>query len=116
MVAAKFDLVADRIIEQGSYWSITLAYPGNITGSFLKGEIKQNLTDKALTTFDFNLTYDSEIDKTLIRISLGSGKTAKLPIPTPDKLLLYDIKLQLLNKEPIRLLQGKADVSPAVTT
>lgn len=116
MAAAVLDLVGDKIIEQGSFWSIVVTYPGNITGAYFKGEIKKNYGDKAITNFNYNLAYREEDNKTLITFFLNSGQTTKLPIPEDDVLLLYDIKMTLPSKEPIRLIQGRADVSPAVTT
>lgn len=117
MTAATFDLKDDAIIEQGSYWSLTIRYPGNLAGASLKGQIRRDYNGQALQSFRFTpFTYDEDEDKSTALMFLNAGQTQLLPMPaTNSGFWRYDVKLYRPGQDPIRLIQGKVFVSPGIT-
>lgn len=124
MTAANYDLNGDSIIEQGSYWSLTIRHPGNLSGASLRGEIRKDFRSQKLQSFRFSpFTYEAETDKSIATMFLNSGQTQLLPIPDPIEVeglitpghWLYDVKLIRPGQDPIRLLQGRVYVSPGIT-
>ena len=117
MVAATFDLNNDRIIEQGSYWEMTIKYPGNVTGAFLRGQIRKDYGGDLLAEFRFEQpTYNEESDQTSFPVLLNAPLTKKIPLPEGESpFWRYDLYITLPGKEPKRLLQGKVFISPAVS-
>lgn len=117
MPAAVLDLDGDLIIEQGSYWSMTLLYPGNVTGSYLRGDIRKNFGGELLARFQFGTgVHSAETNQTSFLCYLNSGTTKKLPIPVGEApYWRYDILFQPPSKEQTRLIQGKVFISPGVT-
>lgn len=117
MTAATFDLNGDSIIEQGSYWSLTIRHPGNLAGASLKGQIRRDYKSESLQSFRFTpFTYDADTDKSMALMFLNSGQTQLLPMPTTSAgFWRYDVKLYRPSQDPIRLIQGKVYVSPGIT-
>lgn len=116
MVAAVLDLEGDRIIEEGSYWSLVIRHPGNLADSFIKGEIKRAYNGERLTQFKFlPIAYDDVSDKSTITLYLTSNDTKKLTVPA--EYWVYDVLLFTPGaiESPVRLLQGKVFVSQGVT-
>lgn len=116
MVAAQLNLDGNRIIEEGSFWQLEILYPGNIQGSYIKGDIKRSHDGDRLATFrQLPIEFDAETGKSSIAIYLTAQDTKRIPIP-PDS-WVYDVLLftQGAIDSPVRLLQGLVKVSPGVT-
>jgi hypothetical protein len=115
MVAQNLDLTGDLIIEQGSYWAIVLQLVGDLTGTTLRGQIKDGYGGKLLADFRYGeFTYDEETNKTQIPVFLNAAQTLQMPVPEAS-LWVYDIKLMMPGKDSLRLVQGRVDVSRGVT-
>lgn len=116
MPAATVDLDGDRIIEQGSYWSLEILYPGNVMGAYLRGQIRKGYGGEAIAELQLlQPDYDEDADKTRFTLFLRAGTTAKMPLPLNGEFWRYDVLLYLPNEDPRRLLQGKVFVSPGIT-
>lgn len=117
MPAAILDLVGEQIIEQGSFWKLTLRYPGNVEGGRLRGQIRKGFADELLATFQFIAgIYDAELNKTAYEIFLRAQSTESIPVPPAGQFWLYDVLFIAPGQtDPIRILQGKVAVSPGIT-
>lgn len=116
MVAAALDLTGDRIIEEGSFWSLVVKHPGNLSESYLKGHIKRAYNGEKLAEFKFlPVAYDAVTSQSTITIYLSANDTKRLPVP-PDH-WVYDVLLFTPGavQSPVRMLQGKVFVSEGVT-
>lgn len=114
MTAATLDLTGDSIIEQGSYWSLMIKYPGNVETAQIRGQIKENFGGKILASFHFQEPFfDEDINKTVFLGYLFAAETRKIPVPAQHH--VYDWLMYLENQDPFRLLRGNVFVSPGVT-
>lgn len=116
MVAAALDLNGDRIIEEGSFWSLEIRHPGDLTGAFIKGEIKRGYNLEKLGSFRFlPIEYDAVTNKSIITLYLTATDTKRLTVPT--EYWVYDVLLVVPGsvESPVRMLQGKVFVSEGVT-
>lgn len=116
MVAAALDLAGDRIIEENSFWSLVIRYPGNIAESFLKGQIKRAYNGEKLGEFRFlPVEYDAISSQSIITMYLTANDTKRIPVP--DDYWLYDVLLFTPGAvdSPVRMLQGKVYMSQGVT-
>lgn len=116
MPAAVLDLVGDNIIEANSFWSIDVLYPGNMTSSRGRGQIRKTYGGELIGTFRVeNPVYDSNTNQTRFRFSLRSTETEKLPIPGEEEFWVYDIMIGLPSGDFRRVLKGKVSIDPGVT-
>lgn len=116
MVAAALDLVGDRIIEESSFWSLVVKHPGNLSESFLKGQIKRAYNGEKLLDFKFlPIAYDAGLNQSTITIFLSANDTKRLKVPEDH--WVYDVLLFTPGavQSPVRMLQGKVYVSEGVT-
>lgn len=116
MVAAALDLSGDRIIEEGSFWSLEVRHPGNLSESFVKGEIKRQYNGERLGTFKtLPIAYDQGSNRSTITIYLTANDTKRIPVP--ESHWVYDVLLftQGVIDSPVRLIQGRVYVSEGVT-
>ncbi|MBE9179108.1 hypothetical protein IQ268_11100 [Oculatella sp. LEGE 06141] len=114
MPAATFHLRNESLVEQGSFWSVKLRYPGNVVGARLKGQIKKRIGGDLVGEFKFTTVGFLEgANQTEFLMSLGAAVTQKIPMP--ETFHVYDVKITLTGKEPVRLIQGQVEVSPGVT-
>lgn len=117
MPSATLNLIGEQIIEQGSYWELTLRYPGNVEGGRLKGQIRKDFKEELLATFRFNTgTYEADQNKTAFKMYLRAQESEEIPVPPQGVFWLYDVLFIPPEKnDPIRILQGYVNVSPGVT-
>jgi hypothetical protein len=116
MPAATLDLSGSTIIEQNSFWSIELFHPGDITGTSLKGQIKEDYGGKMLAEIQMRpAEFIIPIQKTKFFLFIQPGTTAQIPVPPAGKNWVYDVLILRPGASPRRLLQGKVFVSPGVT-
>lgn len=117
MPAATLDLVGEQIIEQGSFWKLTLRYPGNVEGGRIRGQIRKDFAGELLASFQFaGGVYNAEQDKTAYELFLRAQSTESIPVPPVGQFWLYDVLFIAPGQtDPIRILQGKVAVSPGIT-
>ncbi|MBE9182874.1 hypothetical protein IQ268_30525 [Oculatella sp. LEGE 06141] len=114
MPAAIFDLTDERIVEQGSYWALTIHYPGNVATASIRGQIKTTYGGSTLASFSLETPkFEEETNRTKFVIYLSAAQTTKLTPPVDH--YVYDLRMLIPSKDPIRLMQGKVKVSPGVT-
>lgn len=116
MPAAVLDLIDGRQIEANSYWSMEVFYPGNMSRSRLKGQIRKSLGGDLIGNFKFeNPVYDEPSDRTRFHVFFRSNETEKFPIPETEEFWVYDLLILLPNGDYQRILKGRVDVDPGVT-
>lgn len=116
MPAAILDLNGVYIIEQGSSWSLEILLDGDVTGAFIRGQIKQDYGEESIAEFRLNVpVFDDDNNQTRFRLFLNAGVTAQMPLPPANGFWIYDLLLYVPEQEPRRLLRGKVFVSPGVT-
>lgn len=123
MSAAKYDIT----IEQGALFERLLTIndengsPLNLTGYVFEGDICLSVATKTkpIATFEFEIT-DAAAGKVRMFISAEVSRAFKLADKTEgtrvNAIYLYDVKYGPTGGERFRLLQGKCEVSPEVTT
>ncbi len=116
MTAAVLNLTGNFIIEQGSYWELTLSYPGNQINAYLRGQIRKGYNGVVLAEFRYDAPdFNEEEDYTTFKLFLNATQTLKLPIPEEGEEWRYDVLFFDGVNDPIRLLQGSVDLSLGVT-
>ena len=118
--------IYDIYIERGSDWELILTYKDsngnaiNLTGCSVEAELKEtaDLTSAVLLPISASITDASGGEITL---SLTKAQTATLtyavgPNYRYKKEYAYDVLLNLTTGKTVRILNGKANVSPGVTS
>jgi len=114
MTAANYDLNGQAIIEQGAGWSLTLKYPGNVQTGYFRGQIKTDFGGQLIADFRNDPpSYSETNQETTVRFYLNASQTKLMPLP--EDFYRYDIIMFPPDHDPIRLMQGKAYVSPGIT-
>lgn len=128
----QLDLKGELAIRQGIPYSMTIRYPGNITGATIRGQIRKGMGGALLSNWTIGaLSYDAVSDRTIIPASLSSAQTQGYPYPLNDPLLgkheadqglpvpprgtfwVYGLEGDLAGAR-FRVLQGKVEVDPEV--
>lgn len=115
--------VYDISIEQGASFSMVVTYeqssggPVNLSGYSGRGQIRAAATATAvLAVFDVTVTDAANGEVT---ISLAPEDSSAIPVKgknySEKAEYVYDIELYTAGGEVIRLLNGKASISPEVT-
>ncbi|WOB42973.1 hypothetical protein HNI00_07255 [Thermoleptolyngbya oregonensis NK1-22] len=116
MTAPIYDLNNEAIIEQNSFWELMLFYPGNVSTSSFRGQIRRDFGGEVFANFRFEVRpYDEDANKTPVRVFLSSAETTRIPIPESSQFWRYDIVMLVQGGDRRRVLQGKVYVSPGVT-
>ena len=118
--------IYDIYIERGSDWELILKYKDsngnalNLTGATVEAELKEtaDLTSAVLLPITASITNASGGEITL---SLTKAQTTTLvhavgPSYRYKKEYAYDVLLRLITGKTVRILNGKASVSPGVTS
>jgi len=119
-MASKFDLTGEYCIDQGAKYSITLSEtdddgnPIDFTLWDFRGELKVSAQDSvAVAEFTFTKTSATEVDciltsdETKAITCIGTNYSEKT-------VLYYDIERYILD-DVVRMINGKAEVSPNIT-
>lgn len=116
MVAARLDLTGDRIIEEGSFWGLTVQHPGDLTGVTAKGVIKASYDGPQIVAFKtIPIVFNEAMNKSEIFIYLTAQDTRRIK-PTESH-YVYDVLLVNPGAldSPSRMLQGIVHISQGVT-
>lgn len=110
--------IYDMTIEQGATFALNLTLqdangdPFDLTGYTGRGQLRTRYSDVSpLVNFTVTVPQHNTLpSEGKLSIGLTAAQTAALP----PRALVYDIEL-VKNAEVIRILQGRADISPEVT-
>jgi hypothetical protein len=132
MAQTQLDLKGSYAIRQGMPYTLTIRYPGNITGAIVRGQIRKGIGGALLANWAIGaLTYDAVSNYTTMTASLTTAQTQGYPFPLDDPIVaahrtdqglpmpprgtfwVYGIEGEL-NTNRFRILQGKVEVDPEV--
>ena len=116
-MAQQFDLTGNNAIDQGSVFSFSILYPGNVAANTFKSQIRKTFKGDLIADFTIAATYNSGTNKTTILLSLDSNQTANLPATRGINYWVYDVEMTPIATPlgTIRLVQGDVEITAEVT-
>jgi hypothetical protein len=88
MAQTQLDLKGNYAIRQGMPYTLTIRYPGNITGAIVRGQIRKGIGGALLANWAIGaLTYDAVSNYTTMIASLTTAQTQGYPFPLDDPIV-----------------------------